>query len=226
MEDEYKNENEEDDFSPEISPPPLDKNRKIAAGALGVFAFVIIIMWMVQLKSSINSPLNSKNSSADNEATECVGGSCDSNSDEALKAKDTDGDGLSDYDELYIYNTSPYLEDSDSDGFSDKQEIDNDKDPNCPTGRDCYSDPLTSAETEVNMQDSTLDSLLEQYDYSETDESYLDSAESFDFEELFGSSMNADDLRQMLIQAGMDEEMLNQISDEELMASYAEILGE
>lgn len=231
MEEDYKNEEEELDYDEdgfEEGPPqpqPLDRNRKIAAGALGVFAFVIIIMWMVQLKSSINNPLGNKSSNSNSETEECIGGNCSGASDESLKAKDTDGDGLSDYDELNIYNTSPYLEDSDSDGFSDKQEIDNDKDPNCPTGRDCYLDPLTSAETEADIQDSTLNNLLEQYDYSEEDEAILEGAESFDFETLFGSSMSADDLREMLIQAGMDEEMLNQISDEELMDSYAEILG-
>ncbi len=39
------------------------------------------------------------------------------------RLKDTDGDGLSDYDELYTYGTSPYLVDSDSDGVSDYDEI-------------------------------------------------------------------------------------------------------
>lgn len=37
--------------------------------------------------------------------------------------KDTDGDGLSDYEERYIYGTSPYLSDTDSDGVSDYEEI-------------------------------------------------------------------------------------------------------
>ncbi len=55
----------------------------------------------------------------------------------ALKVQDTDSDGLFDYDELYLYKTSPYLEDSDSDGFKDKEEIDNGFDPNCPKDQDC-----------------------------------------------------------------------------------------
>src|SRR3989344_3458461 len=48
-----------------------------------------------------------------------------------LSVKDTDGDGLNDYDELYIYKTSPYLEDSDSDGVSDSAEIQKGTNPNC-----------------------------------------------------------------------------------------------
>ena len=39
------------------------------------------------------------------------------------RIKDTDNDGLSDYDEKYVYGTSPYLSDSDSDGVSDYDEI-------------------------------------------------------------------------------------------------------
>ena len=56
---------------------------------------------------------------------------------EALKQKDTDGDGLSDYDELFIFQTSPYLADSDSDGHDDKVEIESGNDPNCPQGQTC-----------------------------------------------------------------------------------------
>ena len=55
----------------------------------------------------------------------------------ALKSSDTDGDGLWDYDELYQYNTSPYLADSDSDGYNDKEEIESGNDPNCLAGQIC-----------------------------------------------------------------------------------------
>jgi hypothetical protein len=56
---------------------------------------------------------------------------------QALKSRDTDGDGLSDYDELYIYRTSPFLEDSDSDGIPDGVEVKNGTDPNCPKDKVC-----------------------------------------------------------------------------------------
>ena len=56
---------------------------------------------------------------------------------EELQATDTDEDGISNYDELYIYTTSPYLYDSDSDGIDDKTEIETGEDPNCPKGQSC-----------------------------------------------------------------------------------------
>jgi len=62
---------------------------------------------------------------------------------EAMKHRDTDNDGLTDYDELYIYRTSPFLEDTDSDGISDGVEVKKGTDPNCPQGKTCRQ-PRTS----------------------------------------------------------------------------------
>jgi lipoprotein-anchoring transpeptidase ErfK/SrfK len=47
-----------------------------------------------------------------------------------LKNQDTDKDGLSDYDELYIYHTDPYNPDTDGDGYTDGYEVANGYDPN------------------------------------------------------------------------------------------------
>lgn len=87
----------------------------------------------------------------------------------ALKKKDTDGDSLTDYDELYVYNTSPYLKDSDSDGFTDAEEIRTNNDPNCPRGQNCTNlglnanaaagantSALTNGSTASSMDAATL----------------------------------------------------------------------
>jgi len=42
---------------------------------------------------------------------------------------DSDGDGLSDYDEIHVYDTDPWLADSDGDGISDAEELDDGTDP-------------------------------------------------------------------------------------------------
>lgn len=61
--------------------------------------------------------------------TSCVSGFCGGVPAEAtedrtaLKGLDTDGDGLSDYDELYSYGTDPTNTDTDADGYSDYDEV-------------------------------------------------------------------------------------------------------
>ena len=50
-------------------------------------------------------------------------------SEAALKARDSDGDGLSDYEEIYEYHTHPLNADTDNDGIPDGAEIDAGTDP-------------------------------------------------------------------------------------------------
>ncbi|MEK9152317.1 MAG: hypothetical protein AAB692_03030 [Patescibacteria group bacterium] len=64
-----------------------------------------------------------------------------------LKTSDTDKDGISDYDELYVFRTSPFLEDSDSDGINDGIEISQGYDPNCPKGKTCREQRTAGAGT-------------------------------------------------------------------------------
>lgn len=61
-----------------------------------------------------------------------------------LRSQDTDTDGLHDYDELYVFKTSPFLEDSDSDGLNDGAEVAAESDPNCPKGKTCRQPKLFS----------------------------------------------------------------------------------
>ena len=44
-------------------------------------------------------------------------------SDEELMERDSDGDGLSDYDEIYVYGTDPLNADTDDDGLTDNDEV-------------------------------------------------------------------------------------------------------
>lgn len=66
----------------------------------------------------------------------------------ALRLKDTDGDSISDYDELYSSKTSPYLKDTDGDGTADGVEVDQNSDPNCPKGKTCEGFRLLTSITD------------------------------------------------------------------------------
>jgi hypothetical protein len=120
---------------------------------------------------------------------------------DALKNIDTDGDGLSDYDELYFYHTSPYLSDSDSDGISDKQEMEGGTDPNCPAGETCVSYGSNS-NTTVNAEASDTNSSL------------------------LSGEVTAAALRETLKNAGVPQNILDGTSDADLLEVYNQTLQE
>lgn len=219
----YQN-SEDENQSDNSSSGRLNKGQKIGASALAVFAILLIFLWSAQLKKSISGPLDRNNPGSSEIAAE----KNSEDSEESLRGKDTDSDGLSDWDELYFYKTSPYLEDSDSDGFTDKEEIDNSKDPNCPAGRDCYSQGIVEGDegvvsAEENKDDSgSLDNLLDQFGVEDN----VSSPDNSRINSILPAVIPADDLREMLMEYGMDKTMLDQFSDEQLLESYQEVLGQ
>ncbi len=117
------------------------------------------------------------------------------------KTKDTDGDGLSDYDELNIYHTSPYIKDSDSDGKSDGDEVKNNTDPNCPEGKDCgVPAPIGNA----NTGGSLLNLPIEETPVAG------------------GAAEMAAEIRALLKQQGVSDEMLASFDDQALIDMYNE----
>jgi len=125
-----------------------------------------------------------------------------------LANKDTDEDGLSDYDELYTYNTSPYIGDTDSDGYSDKDEIDAGYDPNCPAGKNCEPNAPV-AETSDIASTAPVD-LLPDIDANASD--------------LLSGQMNPVELRSLLLQMGIPQNQLDAMDDATLLQVYKETL--
>ncbi|MBU1933818.1 thrombospondin type 3 repeat-containing protein [Patescibacteria group bacterium] len=225
------------DLEPNQSPNKLNKNQKIAVAGLAIFAVLVVILWFVQLKNNIYGPFNAP-VGQNQVASETQ------NNDEALKAKDTDNDGLNDYDELNIYHTSPYLEDTDGDGFKDGEEIKNNADPNCPKGKTCFQDLLDNSAvsqgastsgaavlpdaglTNLTNQNETLNSLLNQFNASQpATQPVSDVGLSTDQLNAL-KNIDAASLRQLLLEAGMPKETLDKISDTDLMQSYSETFND
>lgn len=123
-----------------------------------------------------------------------------------LRESDTDGDGLVDFDELYLYATSAYLVDSDSDGFDDKQEIETGNDPNCPAGKTC----AISEGSGSNLSPSF--GLL--------------GVAPDTFSVILSGQASAAEVRAALKNAGLSDEVLNKFDDQTLLDLYQKTLRE
>jgi hypothetical protein len=237
MPDDFKIDEQNDGFPPQPSNNNLNKNQKIAAAGLAIFAVLIVLLWSVQLKNNIYGPFNS-NTGGVNESAPVDSQTAN---DLALKNKDTDADGLSDYDELNLYKTSPYLTDSDGDGANDGDEIKKGTDPNCPAGRTCLNSefengasaatgtPAASGDVLNNLlnQNQSLNNLLNQSSAANPaagSAAGSGTGDLTDEQKQALKGLDAASLRQMLISSGMDKATLDQISDAELMQSYSETL--
>jgi len=168
------------------------------------------------------------------------------------QASDTDQDGLSDYDELYLYYTSPYLEDSDSDGFSDFEEIQKNYDPNCPQGTVCQASGAPSSNTNTasdffdqfaNLSDEELRQMLISQGMSEAEVNKLDQAtlrqvfedslSNFKQPDYFADllentkiELTPEQIRKMLIAQGMAEADVNQFTDDDLMLIWQQAMSQ
>ena len=114
-----------------IKLPSAKSHEKIGLVVFAIIALATFILGYAQVKKSIYLPFVRKPNTY--KTTEEL----DKEREDHLKNIDTDKDELTDYDELYVFHTSPFLEDSDSDGVPDGKEVADGTDPNCPKGKVC-----------------------------------------------------------------------------------------
>lgn len=134
------------------------------------------------------------------------------------KASDTDGDQVSDYDELNIFKTSPYLADSDSDGRQDGEEISAGADPNCAEGKTCDNSSLSNSDAaaQTDAADFLKDDAAAAQAEAQRLQASLDALKNIPVEQI----------RSLLINAGASEAELSAMSDEEVRTLYEQLLGE
>ncbi len=144
----------------------------------------------------------------------------DKQAEQALKVRDTDGDGLTDYDEISVYRTSAYIADSDSDGVPDGREVKDGGDPNCPQGRTCEGSAYYAAPP-AKVDASKL---LPQTGNPFADFGAFSGGTILDTSVLAG--FDAAKIRALLKASGMSEDQLSKVSDEQLEQVYAEALAE
>ncbi|MBI2037595.1 MAG: hypothetical protein HYT15_01515 [Candidatus Magasanikbacteria bacterium] len=181
----------------------LSKEQKTGIILLSIFAVFAIGLGFLQIRNTMYAPF-----ALNNKVPYVVKDDIETN--EALMYRDTDKDGLNDFDELYVYITSPYLADTDSDGINDKTEIEKGSNPICPEGQVC-SEAALSGDTLPNTTPiASASSTLGPPPSAEELEKILSSPA---------------ETRKMLLAAGFDKKILDQTSDEELMKMIKEILS-
>lgn len=138
----------------------------------------------------------------------------------ALKTRDTDSDGLSDYDELNIYLTSPYLTDTDSDGVPDGEEVKSGDDPNCPRGQNCGSGASQVGPRAASPQDLTAIPGSRSGSVTTLPDSTFVGITPENLE-----TLDPEQVRSLLRGAGVPEEVLAQFTDEQIMTLFKETLA-
>jgi hypothetical protein len=197
-----QNSRQEQPSMPETELPEPEKTKKsniktkVFFGLFLFFVFFALIFSFLSFRSNIKIKSAYEERQVENEKAQ------QESWQELIKMQslDTDGDGLTDYDEQYIYQTSIYLADTDSDGYDDNVEIKSGNNPLCPSGRDCEIDTETRAEIS---------------DFPEEPESYQD----FD-------NYTPEEIRQMLIDGGASEIEVYALSDEQIIQIVEEVKQE
>ncbi|MBI5732261.1 MAG: hypothetical protein HY982_02795 [Candidatus Magasanikbacteria bacterium] len=205
-------ENEEKFEAEKLSPPgKLSKKEKWGFLGLIFLAIIIVFLGFKQIGNTLKMPFalfalkySNPNAPLEKNENQLLA---------ELKTKDTDQDGLSDYDELYIYQTSPYLPDTDSDGLSDKQEIEAGSNPNCPQGKECGAGGAAAS-----FNDKFVTSTLPQ------PVAEIPSAAQMLMQSVLGNKPTPQALREFLISQGADKTILEKFSDEELAALFKEFI--
>ncbi|NQV89064.1 MAG: hypothetical protein HQ488_01960 [Parcubacteria group bacterium] len=205
-------------------PATLSAEQKVAFAILMFLGFGGVVLGFFSFGANLDRPIQKQIAemytgqefltSSDREAREL----------EESKSKDTDGDGLVDYDELYVYKTSPYLSDSDSDGFDDKSEVFSGNNPNCPTGTDCFT--TSGASENVDGQTGVAAGLIGGLG---EDSILAAGAVKFDSQadvENFFKQATIEQIRSALVDSGMSEVELSEIDDETLQEFFYTVVDD
>lgn len=189
----------------------LTKEQKTGFVLLFIFALLTIAMGVLQMRNNIYNPYVLKSDKKTATAQAVV-------VDETakLQAIDTDQDGLNNYEELFFYQTSPYLPDTDSDGMKDREEVVAGKDPLCPEGKKCEDAAEATVITSSTLVTSPISSSTAPLDIlNEAGFVKPQEANSPTIQEYFN---NPEKIRELLRQSGeMTESEINQINDATLL---------
>ena len=160
-----------------------------------IFGLLIIAFGFWQIRSAIYAPFKLAKYAKPPTTEEVLA---------ALKSQDTDKDGLNDFDEKFVYQTSPYLTDSDSDGFSDKDEI---------TAKTNPLDPKSTPENKILTTETPLEEMVFEAPSIGTSEPAAVS----------GGEVSVQEIKDLLVtKGGLSKDLVDKLDDNTLKKLYNE----
>jgi hypothetical protein len=215
----------------------LARDQKISAGILGVCGIIAFVLSVERIGASINDPFTISKSTFESSKAALDGLDTAQRDEDAARRRDTDGDGLSDYDEETFFQTSPYLRDTDGDGSPDNAELALGQNPNCGPGGACVtgaidvsglassSAPFLFTNGGNNSADEFLASFQRGINTSKASISGTTGSTSTDLEPTL--VRDADEIRKALRESGeIDEEDLARITDAQLLQLYDDAVAQ
>lgn len=200
----------------------LSVEQRLAISALSVCCIFLVFGGLSQLRSHVRKPfLVSHKNLARAIQIRTQNFENDEKTTRELKLKDTDRDGISDYDEQYVYGTSAYLADSDSDGASDAEEIAQNEDPNCPQGKNCLDVQSSIVQAATSSFVTAADANLAAIRAGTAAKSSEMGVNAFIANPKLPESMTADETRAYILAQGLlRADQLLGLPDEAVMQAY------
>lgn len=192
-----------DERTAQAAPTGLSKEQRIGFFLLLIFSIMSVSLGVLQIRNTLYAPfaLSNKVPGTLKDAVNSV---------DTLHYRDTDSDSLTDFDELYIYNTSPYLYDTYSLGMSDKEMVAKGVKP-CLNGKDCANPVL--AEGSAVAADASANTAA------------TEAAIGSPPPDLAQILSNPTQIRQMLLSAGIQKAALDKIKDSDLLITVNQVLN-
>lgn len=181
----------------------LTVEQKFGFVFLLIFAILFLVLSFFQLRNNLYRPYALTDSVPSVLIQEKF-----SDPSEALHYRDTDKDSLNDFEEIYVYGTSAYLDDTDSDGVKDKDEISQGRNPVCAEGTAC------DKQNAENLPNQTLESWIKN---PEPEAVMLDSQAQI--------LNDPEKIKEILISSGIEAALLQNLTDAEIKEIGAEIFA-
>ncbi|OGH68177.1 MAG: hypothetical protein A3C15_03780 [Candidatus Magasanikbacteria bacterium RIFCSPHIGHO2_02_FULL_50_9b] len=198
---------EQQEFEPAAK---LDTGQRIGVGLLIAISVLLVVVSVVQFRANIfgyGRRIKSNDLASVDPATRAK------NELEALKKTDTDTDGLSDYDELTVYHSSPYMRDTDSDGAFDGDEVRRGTSPTCPEGKDCLLNTV-AADAQTSLTATSTSSVAP---LGTTSQAQVNTQNQQNQQ-----MMTIVQIREALIANGVPKDQIDAMSDADLLKLVAE----